>query len=326
MTRMSDKKESREERKRLVQRKGSEDIEAVVLDFISKKHQMFAEWEAKAGTKGGIDDPVIPRSVSRYSAGHPSRPFISGEVIEPIEPAKLRKGVKLVLKDKETFKEPIVSPAMQRNLRILELRLDANGYLYSPKSFDFDWSWQSQAIWLRLNGLGELAISQRLKVKHNSVKSMFGRLKLTKFYPPCTPVKFASIGYRGTDTPSGWMAILYGGASGILYPESDVVIDQRTGKFITAYRAHFNIGESISSREGLLETEHYQIERTQAKIKPFSFKKHKKELKKREKEYQETRKAIILEQKTIEIENLKKNVAEGFDPETGTYKERDDDV
>ena len=326
MIQMLDKKESREERKRSRQKKAGEDIEAVVLDFISKKHLMFVEWKEKGTTKGGIDDPVISRSVSKYSAGHPSRPFISGEVIEPIRPVKLRKGVKLVLKDKEIFKEPIVSPAMQRNLRILELRLDANGYLYSPKSFDPEWTWQSQAIWLRLNGLGELGISQRLKVKHNSIKSMFGRLKLTKFYPPCSPVKFASIGYRGTDTPSGWTAILYGGASGILYPESDVVIDQRTGKFITVYRAHFNIGESISLREGLLEIERYQIERTQAKIKPFSFKKHKKELKQREKEYQEGRKAIILEQKTIEIENLKKNIAEGFDPEIGMYKELDNDV
>lgn len=342
MTRMSDKKESREERKRLAQKKVSEDIESVVLDFIAKKHLMFVEWEEKSVTKGGIDDLVIPRSVSRYSAGHRLEPFILGEVITPMEPVKLRKGVKLVLEDRilnfrdvvKSFKKsgklskiPLIltpkgyiyasaaSAAMKKNMLVLKLTFGADGYLYSLKTFDYNWKWQSQAIWLRSIGMGQDAIAVRLKMSVNTIKAMLGRLKMIKYFKPDSLIDWATVGYSRYpgETPSGRRAVLTGGSSGLLYPK---------GK---GFEAKFSIGEMTGAhRSGLLETEHFSIERRYPMYKPFSFKKHQEEVVIRNKEEIKRRNQMTLEQKTIEIENLKKNIEKGFDSETGTYKEEDE--
>lgn len=313
MIQTSSKKDRRIEREHKKLKKIEKDLQEAVLSFASKKHAMFQEWEASGHTKGGIDDPPIEkfktrRDIAQKRAGKRVKPFVSGEVLDPIEPIKLRKGTKLVMEDTDReFKEPIVSPAMQRNLRNLELRIDSKGRLYSPKAFDPNWNWQTQAIWLRLIGLGYTEIANKIKKSLNTVKSMFKRLGISKFLPRVSRHDWSTIGFGAANTPSGWKAILHGGCSGMLYPSSEAVINEQSGTIRPTFLARFNVGEMIG-KEYTLETE------------PFNFKEHQKEVIQSLKEETEQRELITLEQKTAEIENLQKNIALGFDPITGTYE------
>lgn len=332
MTRISDKEERRTARKYEKVQKLAVKFEKALLDWHSMKHEMFEEWKTAGVVRADTGESsqlsfADRRAIAQKTAGKRIRPFVRGEVLEPLEPVKVPKGVRLVLKDVDRkFKEPIVSPSMQRNLRVLELRLDTNGFLYSVKKFDPNWNWQTQAIWLRLIGMGYLKIAKKLKKSLNTVKSMFKRLNISNFFPKVSHYDWASIGYgaKAGETMSGWRTILLGGASGILYPASDTVINERTGQSTPKFLARFTIGETISiKRDGLLETESYLIERSQGQIKPFDFAKHKKAVSKRQKEATKRRKDVTYEQKVIEIENLQKSIEKGFDPETGRYKDDD---
>lgn len=310
---MSDSKQSRrKERFHVKTNVVAQELQSALLDWQVMKHKMFQEWEER-----GIKRPYEPKPQSEviervsynklYGPGKSVKPFIRGEVLEPIEPAKLKEGTKLVAKDVTfEFKEPAVSFAMQKNLRVLELRLNAEGHLYSPKAFDPEWHWQTQAIWLRTIGMGYKEISKKIKKSLNTIKSMFKRLNITKFFPRTSRYDYATIGFGRKETPSGWTAILYGGSSGILHPSSEVTMDEKSGNITPLYKAKFAMGETIG-KEFALKTE------------PFSLKKHKKMIKAGVKEDFERRQLITLEQKTVEIENLQKNIAEGFDPDTGTY-------
>ena len=319
MTLVLSKKERREERAAEKAQKVARDLQRTLLDFRSKIHEMLQE------PMGGAIAAFHPPDPSR-TPGKRIKPFVRGEVLEPLEPVKFPKGVeKLVIEDVgKEFKEPIVSPKMQKNLRVLELRLDANGFLYSPKKFDPEWNWQTQAIWLRLIGLGYIEISKRLKKSLNTIKSMFKRLNISGYFPRVSKYDWANIGYgkKLGETPSGWRTILMGGSSGILYPSQEMVIDEKSGRTQPLYGAKFSIGETIGfTRDGLLETESFATKISLKHIKPFDFEKHKKELKKREKEAKKRKIEVTTEQKEIEINNLMKHIEEGFDPETGTYHE-----
>lgn len=177
----------------------------------------------------------------------------------PVEPAHIKEGFKLTLKDLPRYKEPIVSPKMQKNLRILDLRIDPEGFLYSPKSYDPEWNWQSQAIWLRTIGVGIITISKRLDKKLTTVKRMFGRLKaLTPFYRGVSHNDWATIGnsWVGDYGSKKVRKIKFGGAvdqSKLLgdeisdmrgtvdFDKDEVIIDQRSGQ----------IYEKVGSNSGL---------------------------------------------------------------------------
>jgi hypothetical protein len=311
------KKERRDERRHERVRRVATELQSALLSFRSSIHEMFEDWESKGTTLGGIDDPLVLSreergAIAAKGAGKRLRPFVRGEVLEPLEPIKIGEKTKLVIKDTDrAFKEPIVSPKMQKNLRILELRLDAKGHLYSPKSFDPTWNWQTQAIWLRTVGLGYLAISKKLGKSNNTVKSMFERLGITKFFARASKLDYATIGYRGSDTPSGWRAIKMGGSSGMQYLPHDMVVNPETGLFEPLYKVNFSVGEHVLTSAS---TE-YKVQ-----TQPFDLEKHTKEVKGREKKARKRKVRIILEQKTTEIENLQKHIEEGFDPETGGYK------
>lgn len=303
MIQMSVKQERRKEREWEKSRQIARDLESSLLSFRSKIHKMLQE------PVGGALAAFHPPDYSR-TPGKRIKPYIQGEVIEPLEPVKLKKGTKLVLKGEgREFKEPIVSPAMQRNLRTLELRLDSKGFLYSPKTFDPDWNWQTQAIWLRLIGLGYIEIGKRIKKSLNTVKSMFKRLNISKFFPRVSRKDWSTIGFGAKETPSGWNIILYGGSSGMLYPSSEMIVNERSGEVRPRYVAHFSVGEKIGKE--------YTLKR-----KPFSIKEHKKEMKKGLKEEKERKELMTFEQKTIQIENLQRNIERGFDPETGRYHDK----
>ena len=301
MTLVLSKKERREERAAEKARQIAKDLESTLLSFRSKIHAMLQE--KMSGSLAAFHPPDPSKT-----AGKRIKPFVTGDVLEPLEPIKLPKGVeRLVIEDiGKEFKEPIVSPKMQKNLRVLELRLDGKGHLYSPKTFDPEWNWQTQAIWLRLIGLGYLDISKRLKKSLNTIKSMFKRLNISKYFPPVSKFGWSTIGYGAKHSPSGWRVILYGGASGILYPSEEMVINQESGDIRPLYTAGLNVGEKIKS----------------SKRKVFDFEKHKKTVKKREIEARKRKIEVTTEQKEIEINNLMKHIEEGFDPETGTYPKK----
>ena len=296
MTLVLSKKEIREERRIEKAIKVRRELEDAVISFSAKIHKMLQE------PIGGAIASFHPPDPSR-KVGKPIRPFVTGEVIEPLKPIKLPKGVDtLVIEDdNRLFKEPIISPKMQKNLRILELRLDDKGHLYTPKSFDPTWHWQTQAIWFRLIGLGYADIAKKVKKSLNTIKSMFKRLGISSYFPRISKKDYATIGYGAKNTPSGWRIILYGGSSGILYPSSEMVIDERSGINRPLYILKSNLGETISEE------------------KPFDFKQHKRGVKKRAKEEKKRKIEVTTEQKTIEIENLMKHIEGGFDPETGVY-------
>jgi len=200
---------------------------------------------------------------------------------------------------------------MQKNLRVLELRLDAKGHLYSPKNFDPAWNWQTQAIWFRTIGLGYLQISKKTGKSNNTVKSMFKRLGITKFFGRTSKLDYATIGYRGVDTPTGYRAIKRGGSPDIQYLPEDMVVSPETGMLEPLYKVHFNIGEHVLTSAS---TE-YMVKST-----PFNLEKHKKMVVKRGKEERERKIFVMLEQKTIEIKNLQRSMEEGFNIETGKYE------
>lgn len=111
----------------------------------------------------------------------------------------MNKSFKLTLEDLPKFKEPITSPKMQKNLRILDLRIGGDGYLYSPKAFDPEWNWQTKAIWLRTCGMRPIRIAKRVGQKLDTVKKMFRRLKaLTPFYRGVSDNDWATIGNTWT--------------------------------------------------------------------------------------------------------------------------------
>jgi len=287
----------RQKREWIAAERMSNDLKDSLEGFRKKIHEMLLE------PMGGCLAAYHPR-INTKSAGHKVRPFVSGVVPDPIEPIKLKKGVKLVIEDEsKEFKEPIVSPKMQKNLRILELRLDNDGHLYSPKAFDPEWNWQTQALWFRLIGMGYADIVKKVDKSLNTVKSMFKRLKLSKFYPPVHHWDWATIGYGAENTPSGWRMILMGGASGLLNESDEMIIDERSGQIRPKYRVNVHVGEEIT-----LET------------KPFNLKKHRKEVKEREKEAKTYKEQVEREQRVKEIETLEKNVKKGFNPKTGKYK------
>lgn len=302
MTSTLDKKKSRELRQRVKTEFIALDLEETLTSFRAKIHKMLQE------PVGGALAQYHP-PVQKHNAGKRIKPFIVGEVLKPLEPIKLPKGVeKLVIEDIGEFKEPSGSKKMQDNLMVLELRLDSKGYLYSRKPFDTKWHWKSQAIWLRLTGMGYINISKRLKRSVNTVKSMFYRLNITRFFPPASELEWATIGYGAKNTLSGWKAILHGGGSGILYPSDEMIIDKKSGSINPLYVAKVTVGE-------LIQIDKYPIS--------FNLKKHSKEIKKRTKEETIRKIKISTEQKNIEIENLLKHVKEGFDPKTGTYSKKE---
>lgn len=273
------------------------------------------------------------------------QPFVQGVDVEPLEPIKMRKGTKLVLEDRiNTFeavvasyktkgklnKIPLVltpggyiyasssSAAMKKKMIVLELTFDTDGHLYSPKTFNEGWEWQSKAIWLRSIGMGHRAISQRINKSVNSIKSMFLRLKISEFFKSYSSIDWATTGYGRTlgETPSGWRAVLHGGSSGMLYPA-----DQGEG-----YEARETIGEMTGAhREGLLETERVTLDRLQKNIKRFNFDKHKKEVILRGKQEKKHKKQVIKEQKSMGVSALKRNILNGFNLKTGKYKEDNDE-
>lgn len=300
----SDKYTSRE--------KISEEIEEMNREFTSTL-ESFAQYRHEMiGEKVPPIDEKMTFEESRTFhdkpvSGRRIKPFVKGDIIEPLGRVKLKEGTTLVIRDDDPeFKEPIVSPKMQKNLRTLELRLDAKGKLYSPKAFDPEWSWESQAIWLRLIGLGYADISKKIGKSLNTVKSMFKRLSISKFFPRISKKDFTTIGYGEGDTPSGWRIVLQGGSSGILYPTQAVEVDERLGHVRPVFLAKLQAGEILGDE--------YVTE-----VKPFNLKKHRKESIKRVKEAEKRKKAVTVEQKRRQIESLKKNIAMGFNPETGKY-------
>lgn len=303
MTSMLDKKERKRIREVTKAAFIYDDLQLALTSFRAKMHKMLQE------PVGGCLAAFHPPATSR-GAGHRIKPFVTGEVQEPLEPIKLPKGVeRLVIEDVgKEFKEPIVSPKMQKGLRVLELRLDSKGYLYSPKAFDPEWNWQTQAIWLRLIGMGYIDISKRLKKSLNTIKSMFKRLNISKYFPSTSKHDWATIGYGAQNTPSGWRIILHGGGSGILYPSSEMVINKESGAMVPRYMSKVNVGEEISKE-----------------YTSFDLKKHKRDVKREAKEETKRKIEVSAEQKTIEINNLLKNIEEGFDPDTGTYPEKEDE-
>ena len=265
------------------------------------------------------------------------KPYVSKEmrhVIEPIDPIKIKDKddlSKILFKGQERltrkFDRPAnTSAAMQKNLKILDLRLDTQGYLYSPKTYDPDWKWQSQAIWLRIIGMGHHSIAKRLNKKHETVKSMFGRLGIARYFRASKRTDWATIGFgaRAGETQSGWTAILHGGSTGMLYASNEMIIDERSGHLRPFHVARHVIGEKLKAGEGLLtsrETEGIARTRSQEGIKPYNVLKAAKEAEIREKHTVERKREVILEQKNREVESLMRNIAAGFDPETRTYHE-----
>lgn len=347
MTQMLDKQKARFEREHTKLSYIKVDLELALSNFRAWKHKLWLEYEEKGG---GIGDTVESDDYSgranyyykfhkQFSHGIRRIPSLKGDIVEPLDPAKIRPDTKLVFKEREkNFKDvvrafkksgklrkiPLIltpegyiyasaaSVAMKKKMLVLKLIFGADGYLYSPMTFNYDWNWQSQAIWLRSIGMGDQAISKRLKMSVNTVKAMFGRLKILKYFKPYSLIDWATTGYGRYvgETPSGWRAVLVGGSSGILHPSDK------------GFEAKFTIGEMTGAhREGLLEVEHFSIERVMPENRLFNFEKHQKGVIKRNKEEIKRRKQMTLEQKTIEIETLQKNIEKGFDPETGKYKE-----
>ena len=261
------------------------------------------------------------------------KPHISKEmrkIIEPIEPIKLKKGndlSKILFSGQERltrkFDRPTnTSAAMQKNLKILDLRLDTQGYLYSPKTYDPNWKWQSQAIWFRIIGMGHHDIAKRLGQKHETVKSMFGRLGIAKYFRASKRTDWANIGFGGTS--SGWTMILHGGSTGMLYASNEMIIDERSGHLRPFHVAKHTIGETLKIGDALFasrETEQFTRARLQEGIKPYNVPRAAKEAEVREKHAVERKREVILEQKNREVESLMRNIAAGFDPETRTYHE-----
>lgn len=338
---MSSKQEAREERKRLRLQQIQKDLQTAVLDWAGKKHKFLSE------PVGGALAAFHPR-ISSKTAGKRIHATIQGEVLEPLKPIKLKPGVKLVLKDREKNYEDFVksykesgkikklklvkspdgyiyssasSAKMAKALKELKIVFNADGRLYSTVPFNKDWAWQMKAIWLRLGGVAPALISRRLGIKYNTVKGMFKRLEIVKFFPREHKLDFATIGYGAEHSKSGWRAVLHGGSSDVLYPEETGVINPRIGNYDCKYRAYLNMGESVSlKRDGLLEKDSFIEDKPLENIKPFDLKKHSSEVKMRNIEDKEYRNLMQSEQKIREIESLERNLALGFNSEKGVYE------
>ena len=53
----------------------------------------------------------------------------------------------------------------------LEFCVDMNGFLYSPKSYNDNWDFQTKALWLRSIGMNPERIAKKLKLNVNTLKN-----------------------------------------------------------------------------------------------------------------------------------------------------------
>ena len=285
-------------------------------DTLSRFRQFRHELIEKA-TGSPVQGSHVSTDYPIYRSFHPSiKSSVIKEiaVLPPQEPIKLPKGASLVLEDLPKFKEPIVSPKMQKNLRILDLRIDPEGYLYSTKAYNSNWEWQSQAIWLRTIGIGRITISKRLNKSIKTVDKMFGRLKsLTKFYRPIFKHDWTNIGreWVGSEGHKIERRLMFGGVkdevkyldpdetdtdnnnedniiNDVINFRNDIVIrDERQGTYRLPVKIGFSMGNRFTSHD-------------QPKTGEFSLKEHKRDIKKRSKEARKTKLEMIREQKRIE--------------------------
>lgn len=199
----------------------------------------------------------------------------------PQKPAQVKKGFKLTLEDLPQYKEPIVSPKMQKNLRILDLRIDPEGFLFSPKAYDPEWTWQSQAVWLRVNRVRPIRIAKRLNKKLATVKRMFERLNtLTPFYRGVSNDDWATIGntWVGDKGSERVRNINFGGVfdqnkfvgdeisdmrGTLKYLNGEVIIDERSGQ----------IFEKVGTNNGL---DNRFTNKQTPEYTPFDLKEHNK--------------------------------------------------
>ena len=84
---------------------------------------------------------------------------------------------------KDIIYPPWISKKMVIRFNNLEFRSNENGFLYSLRSYDDNWDFQTKALWLRSVGVTPENIAKRLNLNVNTLKNKEFLGLLTLDYP-----------------------------------------------------------------------------------------------------------------------------------------------